>query len=110
MIYVPDLEFDVASRSLLVQGLDWMAHPSVLETLRERARWETDDVVALAEQQLNRGLNRELSDDVRLIGTVESVDVTGLYPQREHLVVHASAAARARLVIVEADSVSTVPQ
>ena len=109
MIHVPDLEFDVASRSLLVQGLDWMAHPSVLETLRERARWETDDVVALAEQQLNRGLNRALSDDVRLIGSVESVDVTGLYPQRDHLVVHASAAARARLVIVEADSAVASP-
>lgn len=101
MIHVPDLDFDVASQSLLVQGMDWLAHPGVVETLRERARWEVADVLALAEKQINRGLNRELSDDVRLIGSVESIDVTGLYPQRDRLVVHAKATARARLVIVE---------
>ncbi len=104
MIHIPDLEFDVASKSLLVQGLDWMGHPKVLETLRERARWDTDEVLGLAEQQLNRGLNRKLSDDVRLLGSVDSVRVTGLYPQREQFVIHANAAAQARLVIVEEES------
>ena len=108
-IGVPDLSFDIASQNLLVQGLTWMAHPTVLETMRERARWEVSDILGLAEQQINRGLNRNLSDEVRLIGSVESIDVTGLYPQRDRLVVRARARARARLVIVEEEKVAAEP-
>ena len=109
-IFVPELDFDVATRALLVDGLAWIAGTAFVSNLRERARWPVEDLVAFATEQLNRGLNAELGDEARLRGSVDSVSVLGVYPTRDALVVHASARADAMLLVEEAgDSVSDRP-
>lgn len=98
-VYVPDLDFDVASLDLLIGGLDWFAHDQAVAFLRARARWPVDDLTGFAEVQLFRGLNRRLSDEAQLRGTVDSVRVIDVYATRRSLVVHAEAFARAELLV-----------
>ncbi|HSM61836.1 MAG TPA: DUF4403 family protein [Longimicrobiales bacterium] len=98
-VHVPDLDFDVASLDLLLGGLDWFAHDQAMEFLRARARWPVTDLTSFAEIQLFRGLNRQLSDEARLRGAVDSVRVIDVYATRESLVVHAEASARAELLV-----------
>jgi hypothetical protein len=98
-VFVPDLHFDVNTSHLLVEGLDWLAHQGLTTYLRERARWPIEDISALAAGQLHSGLNRELTTGVELKGRVLSVDIVGIYPGREHLVVHAEALAEGELMI-----------
>ncbi len=98
-VWVPDLDFDVATRSLLVSGAVWLAYGNLVEALRERARIPVDDVVELAREQLLRGLNRELSPEVRLSGEVEEVEVLAVEASRDRLVVRSHARARARMEI-----------
>lgn len=108
-VHVPDLDFDVASRNLLVGGLDWLAHGSVASFLRDRARWPVEYATDFAESQLHRGLNMPLSDEVRLRGEVDSVRVVGVYATRASLVVHAAASARAELVVGQPGDEATHP-
>jgi hypothetical protein len=98
-VWVPDLDFDVATRSLLVSGAVWLAYGNLVEALRERARIPVDDVVELAREQLLRGLNRELSSEVQLSGEVDEVEVLAVEASRDRLVVRSHARARARLEI-----------
>ena len=98
-VYVPDLDFDVSTSNVLVSGLDWIAHQGLAELIRERAQWPVQDVLDLARERLQQGLNRRLGDDVRLIGSVEDVEILGVYPTKDHLVVHLSAKATSQLVI-----------
>ena len=98
-VHVPDLDFDVSTSNALVSGVDWIAHQGLAQLLRERAQWTVDDITSLAEDQLRRGLNRRLSDQVHLSGTVDGVDILGVYPTQEHLVVHVSAQATGELLI-----------
>ena len=108
-VHVPDLDFDVSTSSALVSGVDWIAHQGLAQLLRERAHWTVDDITELAEGQLERGLNRQLSTQVRLSGAVEELEILGVYPTQEHLVVHVSAHATGELLIGEAaDSVESV--
>ena len=100
-VYVPDLDFDVATSNLLVSGYDWMSHQGIVELLREEARWPVKDITVLAAEQLKRGLNRPLSDDVQLRGDVQSVEVLGVYAMRDALVIHAQAAATGELIVDE---------
>jgi len=108
-VYVPDLDFDVASLDLLVGGLDWFAHDQVVSFLRDRARWPVEDLTSFAEAQLHRGLNASLGVDARLHGAVDSVHVVGVYATREALIVHAEASARAEL-LVGTSQASELPQ
>ncbi len=94
-IHVPDLEFDVHTRNLLVGGLSWLGHARLVEFLRERARIPTGVILDAAGEQLARGINRELSDRVVVEGEVLGTRLLRLVALREALVIQAAAEARA---------------
>jgi len=95
VVEVPDLEFDLQTRHLLVGGLAWFARGNVEEALRERARVPIDDVMALAEGQLVRGINRSLSDEVTVEGEVLGSNLLDATAGPQGLVVRAEARVRA---------------
>lgn len=97
MVHVPDLDFDVETRNVLVGGVAWLARPNLVRFLRERARIPIADVMAFVEEQLRKGINRPLSDDVTVEGEVLGSDLIDVVATRGALVVRAEAQARARL-------------
>jgi hypothetical protein len=102
-VHVPDLEFDLETRNLLVGGLAWLRRESLEEFLRDRARIPVYEIMTLAEEQLARGLNRELSDEVTVAGEVLETELLGVVATREALIVHAGARARAVFHVREVD-------
>jgi hypothetical protein len=98
-IRVPDLEFDVATSNLLVKGASWVAQVGLAQTLRTRARWPASPAVEWAGDRLREGLNRSLSETVRLEGEVEDVRILGVHAARDALRVRAAATARATLTV-----------
>jgi hypothetical protein len=98
-VFVPDLDFDVASSHMLVSGLDWLRHDDFRRFLRERARFPVGDVMTEARGKLREGLNRNLSRDVRLSGEVHSVRPIGVHATKRALLVRAHALASAQLVV-----------
>jgi hypothetical protein len=98
-IHVPDLDFDLQTRNVLVGGLAWLAHDRLVAFLRERARIPVGQVMAPARAQLLRGLNRDLSDEVTVEGEVLSTRLLEVRALRDALVVHAEADARATFLI-----------
>jgi hypothetical protein len=98
-IEVPDLEFDLETRHLLVGGLAWIGRGNFEEALRERAQIPIDDAMALAEVQLQRGINRSLSDEVTVEGEVLGSELIDAIAGDDGLVVRAEARVRALLRI-----------
>lgn len=90
-LYVPDLDYDVASAGLLVRGLSWMKHDDIREFLRTKARWPVGGLLAQARASLLEGLNRELSPGVRLKGSVTHVEALGVHAGVKSVVVRAHA-------------------
>lgn len=99
LVTVPDLDFDIASSSLLVRGLDWLRHDDFVSWMRDQARWPVDDAVDRGRELLLEGLNRDLSDAVRLTGQVESVVPLAVLPDPRALRVQAHARASAHLTV-----------
>jgi hypothetical protein len=98
-IFVPDLDFDVATANLLVGSINWLAHEELSGFLRERARWPAGNLTDLAFRYLEQGLNSRLSDRVRLEGRVDSVGIRGVHATRHALEIHADARGEATLVV-----------
>lgn len=99
MISVPDLELDVATRSVILQTVSWLADRGFRDALRERATWPADPAVRWLEGWLMEGLNRRLSDDLRVAGSVDSLSIIGVHALREALLVRISARGSARLFV-----------
>ncbi len=103
-LFVPDLEYDVASANSLVSGFEWLKHDDVRTFFRTHARWPVGDVIATGRAHLQEGLNRELAPGVRL--TAEVTDVKGLavHALRSGIALRAQADANAQLTIRQGGS------
>ncbi|TVP45286.1 MAG: DUF4403 family protein [Gemmatimonadales bacterium] len=99
-VHVPDLEFDVATADLLARSAAWIVRGEVRRKLREVARIPVADLMELAGEQLHRGLNRELSDEVRMEGTVGSAALLAVRATVDALRIHATADATATLLVL----------
>lgn len=99
MISVPDLELDVATRSVVLATVSWLADRGFRDILRERATWPSEPAVRWLEAWLSRGLNRRLSEDLRVAGSVDSLSIVGVHAQRDALLVRISARGSARLFV-----------
>ncbi|CAN5627043.1 hypothetical protein BH23GEM11_BH23GEM11_09810 [soil metagenome] len=99
-VHVPDLEFDVATADLLARSAAWIVRGEVRRKLREVARIPVADLMELAGEQLHRGLNRELSDEVSMEGTVGSASLLAVRATVDALRIHATADATATLLVL----------
>jgi 16S rRNA G966 N2-methylase RsmD len=99
VITVPDLDFDLETENLLARSAAWIVRPELRRVLRAAARIPVDDLLDFGKEQLHRGLNRELSDEVRMEGEVLGAELLAVRATVDHLQVHAAAEARATLVV-----------
>lgn len=91
VLTMPDLEFDVSSRSLMVAGLAWLAGGQVEEHLRTSLRISLGSVLEDGLALMERELSRELATGVTLTTTVTGGQVYRVRPRREALLVDAVA-------------------
>lgn len=98
-LFVPDLEYDVASSNSLVSGFEWLKHDDVRTFFRTHARWPAGDVIATLRAHLQEGLNRDLTTGVRLSADVTDVKGLSVHALRSGIALRAQADANARLTI-----------
>jgi hypothetical protein len=98
-VSVPDLELDVATRGVLLSGASWFAVPELRDYLREHATWPTEPAVDWLMMWLDRGLNRWISDNLRVTGTVDRVEIVDATALRDALWVRLSAQGSAGMTV-----------
>ncbi len=98
-ISVPDLDFDLATRNVVVATAAWLRADELRDLLRERASWPAAPAVRFISGWLDQGLNRDLSDDLQVRGTVDSVNILGVRATRTALLVRVGARGTAQLIV-----------
>lgn len=101
VISVPDLDFDVATENVVLAAASWIQQHGLRQLLRERARWPATPATEWLTTWLDRGLNRRISDDLRVEGTVLDVSPREVHALRDRLVVRIAARAEARVHVRE---------
>jgi hypothetical protein len=96
---IPDLDYDVRTRSVMFATLSWLGTGPLRQLLRDRASWPSTPAVGWLRDRLEDGLNRDLSDDLRVSGDVGGVRILGITATRDALAVRAQASATARLAV-----------
>jgi hypothetical protein len=100
-ISVPDLEFDEATRDQLFPFLPELTALPLRDYLRERATWPSEPAVRWLSGWLVRGLNRSISDDLRVTGSVDTVQIVRAYALKDALLVRISAKGSASLFLAK---------
>lgn len=100
-ISVPDLDFDVATQDMVLAAASWLGSVPLRQLLQEQASWPAAPAVEWITSWIERGLNRDLSDDLRVRGEVSSVRILGAYALKDALLVRVAIGGTARLVVAE---------
>ncbi len=88
-VIVPDLDYSVETkeRSVFFKIGERLAHESVRSKLRDSARWQLKDQLALATDEINKAMNRRVSAGVELRGQVGAVEPQHVTPADSGLVI-----------------------
>ena len=100
-ISVPDVDFDVATADVVLAAASWVRQQGLRQLLRERARWPVAPAAQWLATWLDRGINRDISDDLGVEGEVLSVTPRSVHALRDHLLVRVAARAEARVYVRE---------
>jgi hypothetical protein len=96
---MPDLEYDVGTRDLLVGTLSWLAGGQIEEFLRTTVRIKLAPVLDDGRDLLERNLNRDLAEGVHLSMDVKSGRVLSVRAAPAALLVRAIASGQGELVL-----------
>ncbi len=98
-LYMPDLEYDVGTRSLLTGGLAWLGGDAIESFLREQVRIDLRPVLADGRALLQKNLNRDLGEGVRLRSQIHGGTVFGIRASPEALLIRAIATGQTEIVL-----------
>lgn len=85
----PDLDYDIKTKNLILELMDWFKHDEFRDYLRGRARLDLATQVSTARNRLFGALNKQYGD-VQLSGTVDNLALLGFYgkPEESSFVVY----------------------
>jgi len=105
-ITVPDLDYDVGTAQVLLEGYEWLADVKLREFLQEKARIPDSSVVRRLTDLAEMGLNRKLpARGTRLSGAIGHAGVIAVRATVEDIRVRAVAEADLKLSIDRAPSI-----
>lgn len=98
-LLVPDLAYDLRTSDVLVQGVAWLKDDAIQNFLREKARFPVNDQLDRLRVLAERGMNRDLTQGVRLVGKLDKAEAVAVRATRAALRVRAVATGSAYLDI-----------
>lgn len=96
---IPDLDFDLHTASLLVRGFAFLNDDRLRELLRHNARFPVHGQLDRLRQLAVKGINRNLTEGVALVATLDRVEDVRVRATRDALMARADASGSLQLQI-----------
>lgn len=87
LISFPDLEFDVKSKSALLKSAKWLFSDKITEALRQYSKIDLQPHLKSVIQIMEKNLNTTLQQGVTLKGKINTINLNGIYPNNETLII-----------------------
>lgn len=98
-LFMPDLAYDIGTRSALVGALSWLAQGTIEDFLRTRVRIKVGHIIEQGRELLDRNLNRQLVPGVQLRAAVQGARVLGVRAAPHALLARGVASGQGELVL-----------
>ncbi len=99
-VTVPDLDFDIQTRDIVLKTESWLAGDRLRQALRRQARWSAAPDIDRMRARIQAGLNQKLSGGLLSEGTIDRVTLDGILATKDALLVRASMTGSATLHVL----------
>ncbi|MBL7726737.1 MAG: DUF4403 family protein, partial [Dinghuibacter sp.] len=98
---VQELDYDIATRNLLLGTAEWMLNKKITRKLNEMARFELNAYLQRFQQTMSQALNRDWGKGIRSTGRVNQFAVAEILPQPGYLFIRLLATGNMQLNLDE---------
>jgi hypothetical protein len=83
---VEDVDFDLQTRSLLMQSADWLLHSTIRSSIQEKLNLNLSQRLAQVRDMASKSLTRaKMAENVYLVGSVNSLQLNEVMVQKDKL-------------------------
>lgn len=87
LISFPDLEFDIKSKCALLKSAKWLFSDKITDVLRKYSTIDLQPHLKNVTQIMEKNLNTTLQQGVTLKGQINTINLNGIYPNDETLII-----------------------
>ncbi len=85
-ISFPDLDFDLASKNILLRTAKWMLNDKIIATIREQAKFNIENELNNVKQQLQSEINKNNNALFNLKAEIKDLDLTQIFLDDKNII------------------------
>lgn len=90
LLEIRDIDFDIRSKDALLKTSEWLFSRRIINEISKNARFELATYIDTAKVRINEQMNREWSPGVSSYGRIDDMDLIGIYPLNQSLVIRSN--------------------
>jgi hypothetical protein len=90
IIEVKDIDFDIRSKNALLKAADWLFNKRISNEIAKYTRFDLSSFIDSAKININKQLNREWVKGIRSNGSMNVINLIGIYPMKDQLIIRSN--------------------
>jgi hypothetical protein len=90
VIEIKDMDFDVKTKDKMLKTAEWLFNKKIINEISDYTKFDLSNYIDSAKLNLNVQLNKEWMKGIHCSGMINDIDLVGIYPLSDFLVVRSS--------------------
>lgn len=90
VLEIKDIDFDIRSKDALLKTAEWLFSRKIVNEISRNTRFDLSSYIDTARAGVNRQLNREWVKGIRSYGNIDDIQLIGIYPTGQALVIRSN--------------------
>lgn len=90
ILEIKNLDFDIKSKDALLKTSEWLFSRRIINEISRYTRFDLNTYIDSAKGSINQQLNREWVKGIRSFGRIDEIDLIGIYPLSQSLVIRSN--------------------
>lgn len=90
ILEIKNIDFDIKSKDALLKTSEWLFSRRIINEISKNTRFDLNTYTDSAKLQINQQLNREWVKGIRGSGQIDDIQLIGIYPTNQSLVIRSN--------------------
>jgi Domain of unknown function (DUF4403) len=90
ILEIKNIDFDIKSKDALLKTSEWLFSRKIINEISKNTRFDLTSYIDSAKLTINRQLNQELVKGIRSYGQINDIQLIGVYPLGQSLVIRSN--------------------
>lgn len=86
IVEIKDLDFDVKTKDKLLKSASWLFNKKITDEISRYTKFDLSSFIDSSQLKLNQLLNKEWMPGIKSYGNISDINLVGVYPLRQYLI------------------------